>query len=249
MADDARDCVTMANHAMLDSVAHRDLRVRTDASRELGDGVMACYTVPHEFRLVQNEYPVLFRRDLETGRFSALVLLGFEAGENLYLDGGRWDARHRPWAMAVQPLLIGRPKEGEGPGQVHIDLGHPRIGKSGEGVRLFDELGQPTRFLDRAAAMLGDLDEGFRESAAFYAALERHGLLEPMSLDVELRDGSKHRLVGYHVIAEERLGGLDGAALGELHRDGHLTPIFMAMASLANLGALVARKNRAMGLG
>ncbi|HET7817392.1 MAG TPA: SapC family protein [Sphingomicrobium sp.] len=239
----------MANHVMLDSSAHRDLRVRTDSSPELGDAVMACFTVPHEFRLVQNEYPILFRRDLESGRFSALALLGFEAGENLYLDGGRWDARHRPWAMAVQPLLIGRPKEGDGPGQVHIDLGHPRIAAGEDGIRLFDELGQPTPFLDRAAAMLGELDEGYRESAAFYSALERHELLEPMSLDVELRDGSKHRLVGYHVIAEERLRGLDGEALAELHRDDYLLPIFMAMASLANLGALVARKNRAMGLG
>lgn len=240
--------MTVADHAILDSTAHRDLRVLTDASADLGDSVMACFTVPNEFRLVQNEYAILFRRDLESGRFSALVLLGFEPGENLYLDGCRWDARHRPWAMAVQPLLIGRPEDGDGPGQVHIDLGHPRIGKSGAGVRLFDELAQPTPYLDRAATLLANLDEGYRQSPAFYAALERHQLLEPMSLDVELKDGSKHRLVGYHVIAEERLRALRGDVLGELHRDDHLMPMFMAVASLSNLGALVARKNRAMGL-
>lgn len=243
----------MANHVILDSKAHRDLRVLTDASLELGDGVMSCFTVPHEFRVVQNEYPILFRRDLESGRFAALVLMGFEAGENLYLANGRWDARHRPWAMAIQPLLVGRPAEGDGPGQVHIDLDHPRIAKSGtggdEGVRLFDELGQPSPYLDRAATMLGDLDAGYHESEAFFATLETLDLLEPMSLDVELNDGSKNRLVGYHVIAEERLRELDGAVLGALHLDDHLAPIFMAMASLSNLGALVARKNRAMGLG
>lgn len=239
----------MSNHAILDSNAHRELRILTDASSELGDGVMSCFTVPHEFRLLQNEYPILFRRDLESGRFAALVLLGFEAGENLYLDGGRWDARHRPWAMAIHPFLVGRPAEGDGPGQVHIDLDHPRIAKSEEGVRLFDELGQPSPYLDRVATMLGDLDAGYRESEAFYSALERHELLEPMSFDVELNDGSKYRLVGYHVIAEERLSALDGAALGALHADDHLMPIFMALASLSNLGALVARKNRAMDLG
>ena len=239
----------MSSHAILDSNAHRDLRVLTEASRDLGDGVMSCFTVPDEFRLVQNEYPILFRRDVESGRFAALVLLGFEAGENLYLDDGRWDARHRPWAMAIHPFLVGRPAEGDGPGQVHIDLGHPRIARGEEGIRLFDEVGQHSPYLDRVAAMLGDLDSGHRESAAFYAALEQLGLLEPMSLDVELNDGSKHRLVGYHVIAEERLRALDGAVLGALHRHGHLMPIFMALASLPNLAALVARKNRAMGLG
>ena len=241
--------MTVSNHAVLDSNAHRELRVRTDASPDLGDGVMTCFTVPREFRLVQNEFPILFRRDLESGRFAALILLGFEGNENLYLDGGRWDARHRPWALAIHPFLVGRPAEGDGPGQVHIDLDHPRIAKGDDGVRLFDELGQPSPFLDRVAAMLGDLDEGYRESEAFYTALERLELLEPMSLDVELNDGSKHRLVGYHVIAEERLRTLDGAELGALHRDDHLMPIFMALASLSNLGALVARKNRAMGLG
>jgi hypothetical protein len=239
----------MSSHAILDSTAHRDLRVRTEASRDLGDGVMSCFTVPDEFSLVQNEYPILFRRDAESGRFAALVLLGFEAGENLYLDGDRWDARHRPWAMAIHPFLVGRPAEGDGPGQVHIDLDHPRIVRGKEGVRLFDEVGQQSPYLDRVATMLGDLDSGHRESAAFYAAIEQLELLEPMSLDVELNDGSKHRLVGYHVIAEERLQALDGAVLGALHRHGHLMPIFMALASLPNLAALVARKNRAMGLG
>ncbi len=240
----------MANHAILEKDAHRDLRIRSDASAELGDAVMTCFTVPLEFRLLQNEYPILFRRDLESGQFSALVLLGFEAGENLYLDGERWDARHRPWAIAVQPLLVGRAANAEGAAQVHIDLDHPRIASAGQGVRLFDDLGQHSPHLDRVATMLGDLDSGYRESDAFYAALERLELLEPMSLDVELGDESKHRLVGYHVIAEERLAALDGEALGALHRDEHLTPIFMAIASLSNLGALVERKKkRAVGRG
>lgn len=239
----------MSNHAILDSSVHRDLRILTDASPDLGDAVMACFTVPNEFRAVQNDYPILFRRDLEGGRFSALVLLGFEVGENLYLDDGRWDARHRPWAMAVQPFLVGRPADGEGPSQVHIDLDHPRIAKAGEGVRLFDELGQPSPYLDRAATLLGDLDAGYRETGAFFAALEQHDLLEPMSFDVELIDGAKHRLVGYHVIAEERLRALDGAVLGALHRDNYLMPMFMALASLSNLGALVARKDRRVARG
>ncbi len=239
----------MSNHAILDSNVHRDLRVLTEASNDLGDAVMACFTVPDEFRAVQNDFPILFRRDLESGRFSALALFGFEAGENLYLDAGRWEARHRPWAMAVKPLLVGRPADGEGPAQVHVDLDHPRIAGSGEGVRLFDELGQPSPFLERAATLLGDLDAGYRESEAFFAELERHDLLEPMSFDVDLSDGSKHRLVGYHVIAEEQLRALDGAVLGALHRNNYLMPIFMALASLSNLGELVTRKDRRVARG
>jgi hypothetical protein len=234
----------MANHAILDRETHRDLRVRTEAGAELGDATMACLTVPLEFRRIQNAFPILFRRNQETGKFSALALLGFEDGENLFLEDGRWDADYRPMALAIQPFLLGRPAAGDEPGQVHVDLGHPRIAAPGEGIGVFDEFGNPTPHLEQVAAMLGDLDEGYRASLDFFDALERHDLIEPLAVDVELKDGSQHRLVGYHIVNEDRLVELDGAALGELHKADHLMPIFMALASLSNLAKLARRKDR-----
>ena len=236
----------MSSHEILTFEAHRDLRVRTERSAELGDAVMSCLTVPYEFRQVQNEYPILFRLNVERGNFTALAIFGLETGENLFLDGGKWDARYRPLAMEIQPFLIGQQADGQGEKQVHVDLGSSRIGRE-EGIRVFDEHGRPTPFLEGIAERLGELDEGYRASADFFDALRRHDLLEPMTLDVTLDDGSSNRLVGYHVINEERLRSLDEAALGELHADGHLMPIFMAVASLSNLSALIARKNRRNG--
>ena len=67
---------------------------------------------------------------------------------------------------------------------------------------------------------------------------------EQVALDLTFADQSVNRLIGYHVIDEARLRALDASALGDLHRDGHLMPIFMALASLANIGALVERRNR-----
>jgi hypothetical protein len=91
----------MSRHAMLNSREHAQLRVRTGPSAELGDAVMASLTVPIEFRRIQHNFPILFRRNNETGRFSALALLGFENGENLFLEGDRWDAEYKPLAMAI----------------------------------------------------------------------------------------------------------------------------------------------------
>jgi hypothetical protein len=237
----------MSNHTILDSNTHRGLRIRTGASTDLGDGVMACMTVPSEFRRVQNEFPILFRRDLDRGQFSALVLMGFENGENLFAEDGRWDARYRPLALFIQPFLVGKAGEQT---QLHVDLNHPRIaGASDEGVRAFDEGGQPSPYLRAVMAGLDELDQGYRASGEFFAALERYELLEPFSLDVELRDGAKHRLVGYHLINEEKLRSLEPGAVAELHVAGHLLPIFMAVASLSNISALVARKNKRLGHG
>ena len=237
----------MSRHAMLNSGEHAQLRVRTEPSAELGDAGMASLTVPIEFRRIQHNFPILFRRDNETGRFSALALLGFENGENLFLEGDRWDAEYKPLAMAIQPFLVGRSASGDGPSQVHIDLDHPRVSADGEGVLLFDSTGQPTPYLERISAMLDELDQGYRASADFFAALERYDLLEPFFLDVELKNGSKHRMAGYHLINEDKLRELEPGAVAELHTEGHLMPIFMALASLSNLSGLIARKNRRNG--
>lgn len=235
----------MTSHQILNFADHGALRVRADAAPELGDGVMSCLVVPAEFRRLAAEYPILFRYDGESRSFSALALFGFEPGENLFIQDGSWDAASRPFAMAVQPCLVGRPRDGQGPGQVHIDMAHPRVAQAGsDGVRLFDDAGQPSPWLEEIAGMLGALDEGYRASGEFYAALDRHDLLEPFSMDVTLDNGASHRLVGYHLINEEKLQALDAAALGELHAAGYLEPIYMALASLGNLGKLVRRKNR-----
>lgn len=234
----------MSRHVILNCDEHSGLRIRTEHSAELGDAVMASFTVPLEFRRIQHDFPILFRRDDESGRFSALALLGFESGENLFLEGDRWIADYKPLAMAIQPFLVGRSAGGETPLQVHIDLDHPRISTSGEGVLLFDLSRRPTPFLDQISDMLDQLDAGYRASGDFFAALERYDLLEPFALDVELPGGSKQRLVGYHLINEEKLRALEPGAIAALHSEGHLMPIFMALASLSNLPKLVELKSR-----
>lgn len=232
----------MSNHQILNPVAHADLRIHVGPGAALGDKVMACLAVPVEFRRLANDYPILFRYDPQQRSFSALALMGFEQGENLFLDGNIWRAATKPMALAIQPFLVGRSRDADAPAQVHIDLDHPRIATAGEGVRVFDDLGQPTPYLEQAITMLGELDEGHRASAAFFAALDRYNLLEPFSLDVPSEGGGEHRLVGYHLIDEEKLRELEPAAVGELHAAGHLMPLFMALASLGNLAKLARRR-------
>ncbi len=235
----------MTDHLVLTAEAHRDLRVRTERDAALGDAVMSCVTVPDEFRRVQVDYPILFRRDVERDAFMALALFGFEDGENLFLQDGRWDADYLPLAVDIQPFLIGAPAAGGETKQVHIAMASPRIARD-EGVRVFDDHGRPTPYLETVAEQLGALDAGWQASGDFFAALRRYDLLEPLTLEITLDDGSTNRLVGFHVVDEDRLRALDGDALGDMHRDGHLMPLFMAVASIGNLAALIARKNRRM---
>lgn len=239
----------MSQHQILNPADHGQLRIRIEAGAAFGDNVIASLAMPAEFREVQAHYPIVFRRDAETGKLAALALFGFEAGENLYLNGSTWEASYRPMAHAVQPFLIGRPAEEGAAPQVHIDMASPRIAAGGEGIRLFDDAGTPTPYLESVAAMLGDLDYAWKEGAAFFTALEAYGLVEPFTLEVTLDDGSIQSLVGYLTIHEERLASLDGEALAALMAEGHLARIYMVLASLAQFGNLVARKNRKVALG
>ena len=232
----------MSRHAILTVEEHRHLRVRTERGEAFGDGVMSCLVVPDEFRRVQETYPILFRLDAARDSFAAFALFGFEDGENLFLADGRWDARGRPLALEIQPFLIGGAAPDETK-QVHVDLASPRLGGD-EGIRVFDEDGRATPYLERIAEQLGELDQGYHASHDFFAALRRHELLEPLTLEITLDDGATNRLVGFHAIDEDRLRALDVPSLAELHEEGHLMPLFMALASLGNIGALVERKNR-----
>jgi hypothetical protein len=236
----------MSNHAILTAETHRDLRIATHRSAAFGDDVMCCITVPAEFRQVQNEYPIVFRMNPERDGFSAFALFGFENGENLFLNGDRWEARYRPLAIDIQPFLIGMPaggpSQGQGGKQVHIDMASSRIAKA-EGTRVFDEQGRPTPYLETIAEKLGELDAGYQVAGDFFTALMAYKLLEPLALDITLNDGSAHRFVGFHVIHEERLRALDAEAVADLHGKDYLMPIYMALASLSNIGSLVDRKN------
>lgn len=238
----------MPEHMLLNAETHRDLRIRRERSEALGDAVMTAMIVPDEFRRVQGDYPILFRRNRERDAYIAVALLGFEGGENLFLTDDRWDAAYLPLSIDIQPFLMsGAPDaDADAPRKAVVDMGSPRIA-DGEGVRVFDRDGRPTPYLETILERLGALDVGYRAATSFFTALDRYGLIEPFTLEVTLNDGSTNRLVGFHTIAEDRLRELNAAALGELNRDGHLLPIFMAVASLANLPALIARKNQVRG--
>jgi hypothetical protein len=232
----------MPQHVLLNNIDHAALRVVTTHGAEYGDAVMHAVTFPAELRNVQACYPIVFQKTADGG-FQPLALFGFTPGQNLFLEGERWDAPYIPLAIERQPFLIGRNGEELA---MHVDLDSPRIGTDA-GEALFLAHGGTSEFLERMNSVLRALHEGLQATPAFIDALLAHDLLESFVLDIQLDDGSEHRLAGFYTIHEERLRALDGAALERLHRQGHLEPVYMAVASLAHLRDLIDRVNRRHG--
>jgi hypothetical protein len=239
----------MAKHALLSNVEHKALRVITTRSVAYGDNQMFALTMPAEFRNIQACYPIVFQKRPDTGQLQPLALLGFEAGENLFLTDAGWDASYVPISVERLPFLIGghnSPQAGQ-PSQpvVHVDLDSPRISWT-EGEPVFLEYGGATPFLERISSLLGALHAGLAATAAFVDALLALDLLESFVLDVELKDGSNNRLAGFYTVNEDRVRALDGAAVSKLHAQGFLEPMYMVVASTVHFRDLIDRRNRRM---
>ncbi|PPU78552.1 peptidase [Xanthomonas cucurbitae] len=224
---------------LLNNLDHHDLRVITAHGAAYGDNVMSAATFPQEFRQLQAQYPIVFHRSSE-GRFQPLALLGLRLGENLFLDGARWDAPYVPLAIQRQPFLIGQQPEGP---MVHVDMDSPRLSRH-DGEPLFREHGGTTAFLDHISQLLRTLHDGLAASDAFVERAQRYELLEPFVFEATLDNGLDCRLAGLYTVHEERLRALGNTALLDLHRHGDLEPLYMAVASIAQLRHLLERLNR-----
>ena len=234
----------MSQYEVLNKEEHRQLRVKTGYGAALGDAVMYVMTYPMEFRDIQSCYPILFTKDPNTGGFFAAAVMGFEADQNLFLQGDGWDASYVPAAIQRQPFLIATNGEGEKTTPVvSLDLDHPRVSQD-EGEALFDNEGEPTEFLNQKVALLDKLHRGLQHGNGFIDALLQHELLEQITLDIAFNDGSKKSVQSFYCIAEERLYQLKGDVLESLNQAGYLQPVFMAVASLSRMSDIIERRNR-----
>ncbi len=235
----------MTRPALLDNVTHRQLRLHTGRSAALGDARQSALALPAEFRQLQAHFPIVFQNVDGDAGFQPIALFGLEEGQNLFLSERGWDAPVMPMALQRDPFLIGRNTSDAL--QLHIDMDSPRIVKPEEGevgTAVFLPHGGHSEYLDHVISLIEHLHAHVQHLPDFIEALTRHQLLEPFVLEVALSDGSQSHVSGLYTINEERLKALPGHALEVLQAQDHLMPIYMQLASLAQLPRLVERHNR-----
>ena len=232
----------MTRPVLLDNVNHRHLRIHTERSAGLGDNRHYALALPVEFRHLQAHFPIVFQLVEGDVGFQPIALFGLEEGQNLFLTPTGWDATVVPMSMQRDPFLIGRAQDDTL--QLHIDLDSPRIVEPDQGeigTALFLPHGGFSEYLDQVVRLMEDLHAQVQYLPVFIEALIRHQLLEPFVFDMQTPGGEHARLTGLFTVNEEKLAGLPGAALEALAREGHLLPIYMQIASLAQLALLAER--------
>jgi len=221
--------------AILNNEAHRLLRVDGRASAAYGDGQRFVQVMVSEFAQLMVHYPVLFSKDPTTGQVYCGVMLGYDEGENLYLDEWRQGRAYRPLTLQRAPFCAhGR--------NLALDLDHPRVGVEA-GEPLFTRDGRPTPYLESVMRAFRYLRRGMWETKVFVTRLLELKLIEPIDLEVEFDDGSKREGVGLYTIDQGAVAALGDAVIVELHHRGYLRLIDLMIASLKQLSVLTSRKN------
>jgi hypothetical protein len=237
---------TMARHVLLNNVEHKNLRVITQRGPQFGDNSGNVVVFPTEYRELQREYPIFFRKEPGGDNYLSVAMLGFAKDENLYLEDTGWNARYLPAVVARGPFLIGF-QESQVDGElrkspvIHIDLDHPQVSET-EGEPLFLKHGGNAPYLQEMTSALDRIHRGIALSKDMFAAFTALDLIDPIKLEVKLTADDQRDLLGYYSVNIEKLRALDAASLAGLHRDGFLESAYLVIGSLNNVQKLVDRK-------
>lgn len=225
----------MTQIVLLSSQTHRSLKVDARASAAYGDGQRFVQVIINEFPHLVVHYPILFAKNATTGQFFCGAMLGFDEGENVFLQEWQELEFYRPLSLQRVPFYTHGP-------DLAIDLDHPRVGAA-DGKALFDETGQPTRYLQTIMWAFQDLKPGMEITQHFIARLLELKLIEPVDIEAGFDDGTIHACVGLYTVNQETLSRLPDEIVIELFRRGYLRLIHLMIASLKQFPVLARKKN------
>jgi hypothetical protein len=226
----------MTNIARLNRETHRALCVKAGASARYGDNQHFVPVIVGEFPHLAVHYPILLTKDSNTGAFFAGAMLGFDAGENLFLAAQGMDT-YRPLNLQRGPFFTAG-------ADLAIDLDSPRLEAGGK--PLFDEAGEPSQYLQSIMALFRDLNRGLEQTRLFVEKLASLKLIEPVDISVAFDDGDRRTLTGLYTVNQEAVRQLPDATALELFRSGYLQLVYLMAASLKQVPVLAQRKNDAL---
>ncbi len=219
----------------LNRETHRALKVDGRPSAAHGDNRRFVPVIVKEFSLLMVHYPILFSKDERTGQLYCGAMLGFDEGENLFLDAWQDREFYRPLNLQRGPFYA------QGP-DLAIDLDDPRVGAE-DGKPLFNDQGQPTRYLQSIQWAFQDLQPGQEMTRLFTARMLELKLIEHIDLEVEFDDGRTRHCIGLYTLNEDVLEKLPDEIVVELFRRGYLRLIHYMLGSLKQIPELARRKN------
>lgn len=228
---------------------HRELRIRADRVEACAASQHLIPIVVGEFRKAATQYPIVFAKHPETGRFAPYVLSGLGLEENLFWSGTQLDVAYVPLNVRRQPFYVGSDDTPDAPAAnaLCIDLDHPCLDSAGAST-IVNPDGSDSAYLKEILAILGELISGKRVTEQFIADVLTLDLLAPIMLDIVLDDGTPLQIQGLYSLDEEKFRQLDAAHIAKLWQVGTLDLIYALMMSSGQIFKLIQLKNQRIAL-
>ena len=189
---------------------HSALKINPDLAEASAAKQHLIPIVASEFRKAATQYPIVFAKHPETGRFGPYVLNGLEPEENLFWSGTKMDVSYVPLNIRRRPFFVGM---AETPGGTNdnvlcIDVESSCITASGQ-KSIVDADGSDSLYLKTILSIVGELLHGQKQTTSFINTALSLDLLCPIVLDIVLEDGKPLHVEGLYSIDEDRFRSLD----------------------------------------
>ncbi|MCX7061267.1 MAG: SapC family protein [Nevskia sp.] len=224
----------------LDSLLHRNLKLKSRASHAFARGSNAIPLTFSEIPLASQEYPIVFAG--EGDRLHIVALVGLTNADNLFIDDdGHWQGRYVPAFVRCYPFALGQANNAaDDQFLLAFDPDADTVSET-EGAALFDDTGARTVTLERMVQFLSLYQAQMDLARQFARKVAELDLLVAVDANIRTNNGAQYALSGLRVVERDALQRLPDAAKLELFGSEWLEMIHHHFASLRTLPALVDR--------
>ncbi|OUR84437.1 hypothetical protein A9Q75_02970 [Colwellia psychrerythraea] len=231
----------MAAIKAINSSAHSNIKIKSNPSFIQSKNKHFAPVVVQEFINASKEFPIVFIKDAETGRFNAVVLLGLKPQENLFFDEKSWQGSYIPQALTLYPFVIHQ-AEGSDNALLCVDEDSPLVNET-TGDAFFDEKGVQQAWLTAKGEAVVDYIDKSGVTQNFIQLLLAKELLAPQSLSLNLAGQEEYTLDGLYVINEKKLNDLSDSEFSELRKTNALPAIYAVLMSMPCIKKLIDRQS------
>lgn len=225
------------NVVALDSVEHRELRIRPGFEFEHLAGQQLVPLAASEFIGAASSFPIIFVKDGATGDYRCAGMLGMEEGENVLFTDGQVNSAYIPLDIRRYPFYVAGNRD---TGEMTLCINELSKKFSRDvGRPLFDEDGKPTEIVDSMKKLLGEYTRGEAETRAFVEFLDGKGLLEQREMAFKI-DGKDRKISGIFCVSEQALRDLDEASVLEMHQRNYFAAVYAHLISLGQIRRILA---------
>src|SRR3977135_811018 len=201
----------------LSRAEHSGLRIKSDLAEASAAGQHLIPIVASEFRKAAIQYPIVFAKNPETGRFAPFVLNGLQPEENLFWSGTKMDVAYVQLNIRRRAFFVGMadPSSGAKDNVLCIDIESPCLSASGQ-KSIVDADGSDSPYLKEILSIIGELVDGQKQTNNLIQTALSLDLLCPIVLDIVLEDGKSLHVEGLYSIDEDRFRSLDKESIEKL---------------------------------